>query len=117
MNERFEKKLFYSDFKNYRLNNNLTQKSFAKILGLKTHTIISRIESGKSYPSEDIFNKFCEIANFDENKYWKQKKEINPFAFLKENSNGATTEDIEKLCKNIATQEYLLVLKKRYYEK
>ena len=116
MNERFDKVLFNSDFKNYRINNNLTQKQFAQLLGLSTHTIVSKIESGKIYPSNDIFNTFCKKSRYDKNRYWKEEKEIIPFAFLKGNSYGVTTNDIEKLCKNIATQEYLLILKKRFYE-
>ncbi|MCY1152966.1 MAG: helix-turn-helix transcriptional regulator [Sphaerochaetaceae bacterium] len=117
MSERFDKERFSTDFKKYRLENNLTQANFAKRLGLNTHTIVSKIESGKIYPSEVIFNNFCKMARFNKNKYWKMDTDKTPFAFLRGNSKGVTTEDIEKLCRNIATQEYLLVLKKRYYEK
>ncbi|MGD1823461.1 MAG: helix-turn-helix transcriptional regulator [Pleomorphochaeta sp.] len=116
MNERFDKALFNSDFKNYRKTNNLTQKQFAQQLGLSSHTIVSKIESGKIYPSNVIFNKFCEMSRYDKNRYWKEEEKIIPFAFLKGNSYGVTTNDIEKLCRNIATQEYLLILKKRFYE-
>ncbi len=117
MNERFDKKLFYSDFKDYRENNNLSQTQFAKKLGLSSHIIVSKIESGKIYPSNEIFKEFCKISRYDENKYWSEKKELIPFAFLKGNSEGLTSDDIKKLCENIATQEYLLVLKKRFYGK
>ncbi|MGD1816098.1 MAG: helix-turn-helix domain-containing protein [Pleomorphochaeta sp.] len=116
MTERFDKELFYSDFKNFRTDNKLSQQQFAKKLGLKTHTLVSKIEAGKTYPSDEIFNAFCNISHFNKNKYWKEKEQILPFAFLMGDSNGVTTEDIKKLCKNIATQEYLLVLKKRFYE-
>jgi transcriptional regulator with XRE-family HTH domain len=117
MSERFDRELFSSDFKEYRVNNKLSQQKFAQQLGLKSHTLVSKIESNNNYPSDDLFNKFCALSSIDENKYWKEKSDEKPFAFLKGQSYGVSSSDIEKLCKNIATQEYLMVLKKRYYEK
>lgn len=117
MNERFNIELFVEDFKKFRKENTLSQSEFASKLGLKTHTLISKIETNKIYPSQDIVSAFCSISSYSENKYWEMKKEEIPFAFLKGNVKGILSKNIEKLCKNIATQEYLILLKKHYYEK
>jgi transcriptional regulator with XRE-family HTH domain len=117
MSERFQINLFSSDLKEYRKTNKISQEKLAASLGLKTHSMISKLEKGTTFPSDGILNQFCKLANIDENRYWKEKKDEVPFAFLKGQSNGVTSNDIEKLCKNIATQEYLMVLKKKFYEK
>jgi hypothetical protein len=76
-----------------------------------------RIEHGKTYPSKEIFEKFCDLASKTKDSYWYKEDEFIPFASLKSNKFEINSVEIEKLCTNIETREYLNCLKKRYYGK
>ncbi|MGH4037727.1 MAG: hypothetical protein ACRQFF_07775 [Sphaerochaeta sp.] len=115
MNKRFELQLFSSDLKRYRKINSLSQAQLAQLMDIRLVSIISNIERLKDYPSYEFVNEFCKISNNDESKYWKEKKDEVPLDFLNNQTNGMRQKDIERLCRNIETQEYLLKLKKRFY--
>lgn len=117
MDERFSKEQFIKDFKQYRTDNKISQTSLSKLLDLQSHSSLSRIERGEIYPSQKIFEKFCELAGKDKASYWYKEEEVLPFAFLKGSGADVTSEEISRLCTNIETREYLECLRKRYYGK
>lgn len=117
MDKRFSKEQFIEDLKQYRTENKISQTELSRLLDLKTHSSLSRIERGEIYPSKNIFDKFCNLAHKKKDSYWYQKEEVIPFAFLKGNDSDVSSADIKKVCTNIETREYLDCLKKRYYGK
>jgi transcriptional regulator with XRE-family HTH domain len=117
MDKLFSKEQFIKDLKKYRSKNHISQNKLAEQLDLQSPSSLSLIEQGKTYPSKEIFEKFCDLANKQKDSYWYKEEENTPFAFLKGNGSDINSDEIEKLCTNIETREYLDCLKKRYYEK
>lgn len=117
MNKQFSNQLFSEDLKKYKTENNINQTKLAEQLDLTDLSFLSQIEQGKTYPSKEIFENFCSLANKVKDSYWHKEKEDIHFAFLKNNESYITFDETEKLRVNIETREYLNCLNKRYYEK